>query len=91
MDNISSAELADVNYPFIMTTGRVLYQYHTMTMTGRVEELNKKVPESYIEMNTATVERLGLNDGDKVRVKGGCCKCRKSRVRVRRLELKIEN
>ncbi len=68
VDNISSAELADVNYPFIMTTGRVLYQYHSMTMTGRVEELNKKVPESYIEMNTATVDRLGLKDGDEVKV-----------------------
>ncbi|MGF7058991.1 formate dehydrogenase major subunit [Brassicibacter mesophilus] len=68
VDNISSAELADVHYPFIMTTGRVLFQYHTMTMTGKVEELNKKVSESYIEMNKATVDRLGLKDGSKVRV-----------------------
>jgi formate dehydrogenase alpha subunit len=68
VDNISSAEVADLDYPFIMTTGRVLYQYHSMTMTGRVEELNKKAPESYIEMNKATVERLGFNDGDEVRV-----------------------
>lgn len=68
VDNISSAELADIHYPFIMTTGRVLFQYHTMTMTGKVEELNKKAPKSYIEINTATVDRLGLKDGDKVRV-----------------------
>jgi formate dehydrogenase alpha subunit len=68
VDNISSAEVADIDYPFIMTTGRVLYQYHSMTMTGKVEELNKKAPESYIEMNTATVDRLGLKDGDAVRV-----------------------
>lgn len=68
VDNISSAEVADTDYPFIMTTGRVLYQYHSMTMSGRVEELNKKVPDSYIEMNPSTVERLELNDGDEVRV-----------------------
>jgi len=68
VDNISSAELADIHYPFIMTTGRVLFQYHSMTMTGKVEELNKKIHESYIEMNTATVDRLGLVNGDKVRV-----------------------
>lgn len=68
VDNISSAELTDINYPFIMTTGRVLYQYHSMTMSGRVEELNKKVPDSYIEMNTATADRLELNDKDKVKV-----------------------
>lgn len=68
VDNISSAEAADIDYPFIMTTGRVLYQYHSMTMSGRVEELNKKVPDSYIEMNPATVERLNLTDGDEVKV-----------------------
>ncbi|KPU43579.1 formate dehydrogenase H [Oxobacter pfennigii] len=68
VDNISSAELADVDYPFIMTTGRVLFQYHSMTMTGRVDELNSKAPDSYLEMNTATVERLGLKNGDKVKV-----------------------
>ena len=68
VDNISSAELADINYPFIMTTGRVLYQYHSMTMSGRVEELNKKVPDSYVEMNTSTANRLGLNKEDKVKI-----------------------
>lgn len=68
VDNISSAELADEEYPFIMTTGRVLYQYHSMTMSGRVDELNAKVSESYIEMNPTTAIRLNLEDGDDVRV-----------------------
>ena len=68
VDNISSAELADYDYPFIMTTGRNLYQYHAMSMTGKVDELNKKSSESYIEINAATVDRLGLKDGDQVKV-----------------------
>ncbi|HZK25294.1 MAG TPA: formate dehydrogenase subunit alpha, partial [Oscillospiraceae bacterium] len=68
VDNISSAELADYDYPFIMTTGRNLYQYHAMSMSGKVDELNNKSAESYIEINTATVARLGLNDGDQVKV-----------------------
>ena len=68
VDNISSAELANYDYPFIMTTGRNLYQYHAMSMSGKVDELNKKASESYIEINTATVERLGLKDGDQVKV-----------------------
>jgi formate dehydrogenase alpha subunit len=68
VDNISSAELVDEEYPFIMTTGRNLYQYHTRTMTGRVEELDKKAPNPYMEMNSSTVEKLGFKDGEEVRV-----------------------
>jgi len=68
VDNISSAEVVDAEYPFIMTTGRILYQYHSMSMSGKVQELNKKASESYIEMNKGTVERLGLKDGDEVEV-----------------------
>lgn len=68
VDNISSAELADAEYPFIMTTGRVLFQYHSMTMTGRVDQLNSKAPDSFIEMNNSTAERLGLTPGDVVKV-----------------------
>ncbi len=67
-DYVESAELPDSEYPFILTTGRVLYHYHTRTMTGRVEGLNKLSPESYIEINPATANKLGLNDGDKVKV-----------------------
>lgn len=62
------AELPDDEYPMILTTGRVLYQYHTRTMTGKVEGLNKKVPESYVEINPDTAAKLGINDGDKVKV-----------------------
>lgn len=67
-DHVGSAEIADVQYPYIMTTGRVLYHYHTRTMTGRVEGLNKKSPSSYIEINPATANKLSIKDRDKVRV-----------------------
>ncbi len=65
---IESAETTDEEYPFILTTGRVLYQYHTRTMTGRVEGLNKKAPSSYIEINPDMANKLGFVDGEKVRV-----------------------
>lgn len=65
---IESAETTDEEYPFILTTGRVLYQYHTRTMTGRVEGLNKKAPSSYIEINPDMANKLGFADGEKVRV-----------------------
>lgn len=67
-DHKDSAELTDEEYPFIFTTGRILYHYHTRTMTGRVEGLNKLAPESYIEINEITANRLGMDDGEKVRV-----------------------
>ena len=66
--HVGSAEITDSEYPYILTTGRVLYQYHTRTMTGRVEKLNEKVPESYIEISEITANKLGIKDGELVKV-----------------------
>jgi len=61
-------ELPDADYPFVLTTGRVLYHYHTRSMTGRVAGLNKISPESFIEINPVTARNLGIKDGEKVNV-----------------------
>jgi predicted molibdopterin-dependent oxidoreductase YjgC len=63
-----SNELPDAEYPFVLTTGRVLYHYHTRTMTGKVAGLNKLSPESFIEINPMTAQVLGIVDGTKVNV-----------------------
>jgi formate dehydrogenase major subunit len=63
-----SAEKTDEKYPFVLTTGRIIYHYHTRTMTGRVEELNQMAPESYIEISPATADKIGVQDGEEVRV-----------------------
>jgi formate dehydrogenase alpha subunit len=63
-----SNELPDAEYPFMLTTGRVLYHYHTRTMTGKVEGLNNICPESFIEMNPATAAKMGVKDGETVLV-----------------------
>jgi formate dehydrogenase alpha subunit len=63
-----SNELPDEEYSFVLTTGRVLYHYHTRTMTGKVAGLNKLSPESFIEINPVTAQRLGIIDGSKVKV-----------------------
>jgi formate dehydrogenase alpha subunit len=65
---IPSAELPDADYPFILTTGRILYHYHTKTMTGKVEGLNNLFPCSFIEIHPAAASKIGINDGDKVKV-----------------------
>lgn len=63
-----SAELPDESYPLTLTTGRVLYHYHTRTMTGKVDGLNQKSPEGFIQINPNTADRLGIIDGDMVKV-----------------------
>ena len=64
----ASAELPDSEYPLTLTTGRNLYHYHTRSMTGRVPGLNKKSPESYIEINPFTAKEMGIVSGDLVKV-----------------------
>jgi len=56
-------ELPNEEYPLILTTGRVLYQYHSRTMTGRAKGVNDLAPVCEIEINPADAEQLGLADG----------------------------
>ncbi len=63
------AEMPDKDYPFILTTGRILWQYHTGTMSRRSPTLNARAPEAYVEMNIEDTKKLGLADGEKVKVK----------------------
>ncbi len=63
-----SKELPDADYPFILTTGRQLFQYHTGSMTRRVPELNEVAPEAYIEIHPDDARELGADDGEMLRV-----------------------
>ena len=49
-------------------TGRLLEHWHTGSMTRRVEELNRALPEALLDMNPKDVEKLGLKDGDRVKL-----------------------
>ncbi|EOI02680.1 formate dehydrogenase, alpha subunit [Enterococcus moraviensis ATCC BAA-383] len=64
-----SKELPDESYPYLMSTGRMLYHYNTRAMTGRTEGINQIANRSYIEINTVDANRLGIEEGDKVAVK----------------------
>jgi len=61
-------ELPDKQYPLVLTTGRSLYHFHTGTMTRRVEGLNVLMKEGEVEINPADAAKLGIADGDKVKV-----------------------
>jgi predicted molibdopterin-dependent oxidoreductase YjgC len=62
------AELPDKEYPFILTTGRSLYHYHTGTMTRQVTGLNAIEPEACVEINPTNADALKITSGDKVRL-----------------------
>ncbi|MFW6334858.1 MAG: molybdopterin oxidoreductase family protein, partial [Desulfosalsimonas sp.] len=68
IDYIPPAEQIDDEYPLYLTTGRVIYQYHTRSMTGRTDGLNDRAPESFVEISPADAEKYGLKDGDKVKI-----------------------
>lgn len=63
-----SAELPDEEYPFYLTTGRILYHYHTGTMSRRVEGLNAIAPSGLLEINPSDACQLDIKDGEVVRV-----------------------
>ncbi len=62
------AEVPDAEYPFVLTTGRILWHFHSRTMTGRVAGLQELVPEAYVEIHPADAAALGIADRDRVRV-----------------------
>ena len=62
-------EVPDDDYPFVLTTGRMLQHWHTGTMTRRCEVLDDLVPHGTLEINTTDAESLGINDGDEVSVR----------------------
>jgi formate dehydrogenase alpha subunit len=65
---ILSDELPDKEYPFVLTTGRELFHYHTGTMTRRSAGLNAVAPEAYIEINPVDADGLGIKNGEKLTV-----------------------
>jgi predicted molibdopterin-dependent oxidoreductase YjgC len=71
------AEHPDADYPFVLTTGRVLYQYHTGTMTRRSARLEWREPRGYAEFSAADAAALELRDGGIVIIRS-----RRGQVRV---------
>jgi formate dehydrogenase major subunit/formate dehydrogenase alpha subunit len=62
------AEQTDAEYPFALTTGRILYQYHTATMSRRSKGLNSRTPEAFVEINAEDAKALGISRGDRVQI-----------------------
>ena len=61
-------EPSDEDYPLTLTTGRVLYQYHTRTMTGRCAGINDMAPIAEVEMNPADSSKIKVTNGELARI-----------------------
>lgn len=61
-------EEPDADYPFWVTTGRIVYHFHTRTKTGRSKQLDAAAPDAFVQMNEDDAVRLDICDGDMVEV-----------------------
>jgi len=59
-------EMPDEDFPLWLCTGRVLEHWHTGTMTMRIPQLRRAMPQAYVEVNRNDARRLGIRDGEPV-------------------------
>lgn len=61
-------EMPDDDYPFLLNTGRLPHQWHTMTKTGKVAKLNKLNPGPFVEIHPDDAARLDIADDDPIEI-----------------------
>lgn len=68
VEYIPPDELPDSEYPLYLTTGRILYHYHTGTMTMKSEGLNALAPECFVEISQEDALYYKIEDNDMLNV-----------------------
>jgi assimilatory nitrate reductase catalytic subunit len=69
VEHKGAAELPDTDYPYYLTTGRLLRQYQSGTQTRRVVALAAAEPGPVAEMHETLARRIGVTDGELVRLR----------------------
>jgi assimilatory nitrate reductase catalytic subunit len=69
VDHVGAAELPDADYPYYLTTGRLLRQYQSGTQTRRVASLAEAEPEAVVEIHDTLARRIDVKAGDLVRLR----------------------
>jgi len=59
-------ELPDEEYPYIFTNGRVVFHFHTGTMTRRTRSLNDELTQGFAEINPQDAQDLTIEDGEEI-------------------------
>ncbi|MFD6278014.1 molybdopterin-dependent oxidoreductase [Streptomyces sp. NPDC060209] len=66
--HMPAAEMPDDDFPFVLNTGRLQHQWHTLTKTGKVAKLNRLNPGPFVEINPQDAAALSISDGDSIEV-----------------------
>ncbi|MFJ5832789.1 molybdopterin-dependent oxidoreductase [Streptomyces sp. NPDC093089] len=66
--HLPAAELPDDDYPFVLNTGRLQHQWHTLTKTGKVAKLAKLDPGPFVEVHPEDAAALGVAGGDHLEI-----------------------
>ncbi len=66
--HMPAKEMPDDDYPFVLNTGRVQHQWHTLTKTGKVDKLTKLNPGPFLELHPEDAAALEVVEGDSVEV-----------------------
>ncbi|MFJ7961009.1 molybdopterin-dependent oxidoreductase [Streptomyces sp. NPDC096319] len=66
--HLPAAELPDDDYPFVLNTGRLQHQWHTMTKTGKIAKLTRLAPGPFVEIHPEDAAPLGIAEGDHVEI-----------------------
>jgi ferredoxin-nitrate reductase len=61
-------DTTDEQFPIVAISGRQTYHWHTRTKTGKAPQLHDAAPGVFVAINGADADRLGVTDGDRVRV-----------------------
>ncbi|MGI2905224.1 molybdopterin oxidoreductase family protein [Tolypothrix sp. VBCCA 56010] len=67
-DYLPPHEQPDDEYPFWLTTGRLVYHFHTRTKTGRSKNLYNAAPDAFVQISQEDADKYGIADGDFVAV-----------------------
>jgi formate dehydrogenase alpha subunit len=61
-------EVTDQEYPYVLTNGRLIFHFHSGTMSRRTKRLDDEAPTGFVEMNSQDARETGIADGQAVRV-----------------------
>lgn len=67
--HVDTREMPDDEYPFVLNTGRLPHQWHTMTKTGTVAKLNKLTGRPFVEVNVDDAALLGIAEGQAIELR----------------------
>ncbi|WP_440118698.1 sulfite reductase subunit alpha [Paenibacillus sp. QZ-Y1] len=63
------AEMPDEEFPFVLNTGRLQHQWHTLTKTGKIPKLNKLNPSPFIEIHPEDAAMMQITDQDSIEIR----------------------